>query len=901
MSNKFVSFLMVSVLAIFSACGEKEQEITVQSIALSQPSAELIIGETLNLKATVSPSNATYDGITWTSTKTSVATVSGSGQVSALAEGNTTITAMAGGKTASCSITVVKGYVAVSSISLNKDSIDLVEGDTETLTATVSPNDATDKTVSWSSSNDAVATVKDGTITAIKEGEATISAKAGEKTASCKVVVAKKVIPVESLELNKTELDLVEGDSETLTATISPEDATDKSISWTSSRESIATVKDGIVTAISEGEATITAKAGEKTASCKVVVAKKVIPVNSIELNKTELELKKGESSTLTATVLPTNATNPSVSWSSSNSDIAKVDQNGKVNAIGGGEAIITAKAGDKTAECKVSVSVPATSVSLNKTFVEMHPSELIQLVASILPNDMTDSIFWSSSDPSVASVDDSGKVTAHNKGITTITVTAGNVSASCEVKVSANNDDVISFMDPNLKAKLVAAFDSDGDGELSYNEAAAVSSGDDVKAALGAIKTYKAFDEFQYFSGVTRIPDSMFEQWNLLTSITLPQGLTGIPGSCFRGCTRIKNIILPESVSFIGNNAFSQCSALSSINIPKAITSIGESAFYYCSNLTSDINIPDSVTRIEKSTFEQCSSLTSISIPNSITRIGSYAFQGCSRLESAIVIPEQVKEIGDWAFSGCSSIPSITIPYGVTRIGEYALQACSSLSNLVIPESVSTIGQGAFRFLTITSIEIPESVSNLGGHAFYGCQKLKTVSIPESVTRLDEFTFSGCTSLTQVMIPESVSFIGAQVFSECSSLSSVKIPNSVTSLGARVFLGCSNLMSVTISECLTAMPEETFKNCSSLLSVTIPESVQYMGNSVFYNCTGLSSVVVKAKTPPAISVSSSVMWPYVFYNTNNCPIYVPSESVDAYKSARYWSDYADRIQAIQE
>ena len=221
--RKHFLFCILTIVSLFlTACSEKEQEITVQSIAISQPSAELKIGEMLNLKATVSPSNATYDGITWTSTRTTVATVSGSGLVSALAEGNTTITAMAGGKTASCSVIVVKGVVAVSSISLNKDSIELVEGDSETLTATVSPNDATDKTVSWSSSNTGVATVKDGTITAVKEGEATITAKAGEKTASCKVVVAKKVIPVGSIELNKTELDLVEGDSESLTATISP-------------------------------------------------------------------------------------------------------------------------------------------------------------------------------------------------------------------------------------------------------------------------------------------------------------------------------------------------------------------------------------------------------------------------------------------------------------------------------------------------------------------------------------------------------------------------------------------------------------------------------------------------------------------------------------------------------
>lgn len=491
MKTKLSLFVISFFSSLFIACGEKEQEITVQSIALSQPSAELIIGETLNLKATVSPSNATYDGITWTSTKTSVATVSSSGQVSALAEGNTTITAMAGGKTASCSVTVVKGYVAVSSITLNKENLELVEGNSETLTATVSPNDATDRTVSWSSSNDAVATVKDGTITAVKEGEATITAKAGEKTASCKVVVAKKVIPVES-----------------------------------------------------------------------------------IELNKTELELKKGETSTLTANVQPTNATNPAVSWSSSNSDIAKVDQSGKVTAISGGEAIITAKAGDISAECRVSVSVPATSVSLNKTSVEMHPSETIQLVATILPEDTTEKASWSSSNQGVASVDETGKVTSFNTGTAIIKIIVGSIDASCSITVSAQASDVISFADDKVKSKLVAAFDTNGDGELSYDEAAAVTSEEDLKAAFGNIKTYNSFDEFQFFTGIKQLAKSMFEGWNL-TSITLPSSLTSVKDFAFKGCAKLESIIIPDGVLGIYEGAFQDCSSLRTITISESISTI--------------------------------------------------------------------------------------------------------------------------------------------------------------------------------------------------------------------------------------------------------------------------------------------------------------------------------------
>lgn len=257
---------------LFVSCGEQEKEITVQSIAISQPSAEMEIGEKLTLKATVSPSNASYDGLNWTSTNPKVASVSTSGLVTALSEGNTTITVMAGGKTASCAITVVKGFVAVTSINLNKTSLELVEGDSESLTATVLPDDATDKTVTWASSNEAVATVKDGKITAVKEGEANVSVKAGNQIASCKVIVKKKVIAVVSIELNKTEITLVEGDSETLTATVKPEDATDKTVTWSSSDLAVAVVEEGKITAVKEGKATIAAQAGNIIATCSIIV-----------------------------------------------------------------------------------------------------------------------------------------------------------------------------------------------------------------------------------------------------------------------------------------------------------------------------------------------------------------------------------------------------------------------------------------------------------------------------------------------------------------------------------------------------------------------------------------------------------------------------------------------------
>ena len=270
--KKIVLFL--GAILLICACDKqtKEAEVVVSSVALNQNSIELIIGETSQLKATVSPSNATEKSISWASSKPSVATVSGSGLVSAIAEGSATITASCGGKSATCSVAVSKGVVAVTSVELNKTSLELTEGDSETLTASVKPNDATSKAVTWSTSDAAVATDEGGKVTAIKEGSATITAKAGDKSAECIVNVAKKVIDVTSVELNKTSLELVEGESETLIATVKPDDATDKTVMWSSSNPMIASVSNGQVVANSLGETFITASVASLSAKCKVTI-----------------------------------------------------------------------------------------------------------------------------------------------------------------------------------------------------------------------------------------------------------------------------------------------------------------------------------------------------------------------------------------------------------------------------------------------------------------------------------------------------------------------------------------------------------------------------------------------------------------------------------------------------
>ena len=442
--NKLMQYLTIvsCCLLLFCSvsCEKAPEEVAIKAVSLSQATAEMIIGETAQLQVSIVPSNATDKTVIWASSKQSVATVSTTGLVYALSEGTSSITATAGGITATCEVTVIKGFVDVSSILLNTTSLYLVEGEQETLAATVLPEDASNQNVEWSSSVPSVASVKDGIVSAHKEGTATITAKAGNHSAECVVVVKPKVIAVSEIILNKNKLVLMEGEEETLVATVKPDNATDKTVEWTSSDESVARVSSsGKVSAIAGGAAIITAKSGEKQAVCLVEVQKR-IPVSSVTLNKESLILEKGQSETLVASVFPVDATDKTVTWSSSNPAIATVT-NGIVNAVVGGNATITASAGGQSATCEVTVIVSVTNLVLSETSLTLVEGQTSTLTVKIEPYDATDkTVTWVSDNPEIASVEN-GKVTALSGGQTTISASSGGHSASCVISVLSEID----------------------------------------------------------------------------------------------------------------------------------------------------------------------------------------------------------------------------------------------------------------------------------------------------------------------------------------------------------------------------------------------------------------------------------------------------------------------------
>ena len=430
----------------------------------------------------------------------------------------------------------------------------------------------------------------------------------------------------------------------------------------------------------------------------------------------------------------------------------------------------------------------------------------------------------------------------------------------------------------------------------------------------------------------ITSIGDYAFYNCTSLTSVTIPDSVTSIGNSAFQGCSSLTSVTIPDSVTLIDNSAFSGCTSLISVTIPNSVTEIEEAAFGNCTSLTS-VTIPDSVTSIGTYAFSSCTSLTAFygklassdnrclivdgtlksfapaglteyTIPNYVNAIDAGVFFNCTLL-TCITIPDSVTWIGT-SFRDCTSLKSITIPNSVTFLGVNAFNGCTSLTSAILSSGLEEIRSNIFNGCTsLKSVTIPDSVTEIGKRAFQSCSSLTNVTIPDSVTSIGDYAFKDCTSLTTITIPDSVTSIGYQAFEGCTGeliidsnalglyggqFTKVVIGDSVTSIGDNAFKSCTSLTSATIGNGVTSIGSDAFQSCTSLTSVTIPDSVTSIGDWAFGSCYSLKEVYCKRTTPPigATSMFSN--------NASGRKIYVPTASVDAYKSAPYWNRYASYI-----
>ncbi len=314
--------------------------------------------------------------------------------------------------------------ILADSIALSEETLEIKRGEvSEELTVIVTPEDATDKSVTWSSEDETIATVEDGVVTGVGAGTVNIVATTENgRSAVCAVTVT-------DVLLSKTNLNLKVGGETTLTATVKPDFITTKTVTWDSSDSNIVTVDDGKVKALTAGtaEITVTADHNGETAICTVNVTK--VNVRGITLNAKAEILKEGASVALATEFVPQNTTNKGIIWHTSNDRVARVE-NGVVTALSKGMAVITATSADNyavTATCSVTVveNVPAKSVSIKKpSSKKLNKGKTLKLKAVMKPSNATDRLTWKTSNNRIATVTQAGKVKAVGKGTATITVT---------------------------------------------------------------------------------------------------------------------------------------------------------------------------------------------------------------------------------------------------------------------------------------------------------------------------------------------------------------------------------------------------------------------------------------------------------------------------------------------
>ena len=482
-------------------------------------------------------------------------------------------------------------------------------------------------------------------------------------------------VEVSSVSLNTVTIEMVEGETFTLVATVLPKDSEYDGVTWASSNASIASVNSGTVTAIKEGAATITASAGGKSATCSVKVSAKIITVTSVSLDKTSLSMQVGETETITAIVKPDDATDKAVVWTSSDDAIASVS-NGKITALKSGEATITAKSGNCSAECVVTVSVNTESITLDKTTLSLAIGETATLTATVKPDDATDkTVTWSSSDESVAKVDN-GKVTAVKAGQAKITAAVGNTVVFCDVAVY-QLDNVIIYT--TTDKKILQPYNEDAFGSTIVSNS--------YVGDIGIITFEKP---------ITFIGDAAFYKVGKLKSIIIPNSVSTIGNSSFYDCFNLLSLKMPQNLLSIGDNAFYRCFHMTGLIFPENLQIIGSKAFFLCSNAFDNktLILPKNLHTINQYAFQECG-LRNVIWPKSLKTIGSGAFM--SNDFNEILLPGSVISLGSGIFWGCETLAKAIFQEGITEVPANCFEKCQALSEIILPNTIKEIYFGAF------------------------------------------------------------------------------------------------------------------------------------------------------------------------------------------------------------
>lgn len=632
--------------------------------------------------------------------------------------------------------------------------------------------------------------------------------------------------------------------------------------------------------------------------------------IEAFELDRTEITLDINEYTELVPLFTPNENVNKDVTWSVDNPEVISLE-NGRILALSAGTATVTAVTanGELSAQCVVTVTQNfaspyyAETITLDTESLSLVENSSYTLtIVSVEPWYTTNkNVLFASSDESVATVDENGKITGISEGNAIITVSAadgGGAQALCNVQVTSG------YSEFTIEGTILKA----------YSGNAAVVVVPEEVTDIGTVFMNNTYIQKVILpEGITQLANYAFYNCTNLAEINIPANVTTIGNYCFDYCGSLSTVIFEgTALTSIGNYSFAFTTSLKAIDLPEGLTTIntaafnasgieeivmpstlsviGDGAFYYALALRS-VTFNEGLENICREAFYGCSSLKEIIIPDSVTSISRYSvtsagstssnyytFAYCTSLER-VVLGSNVTKIGKYAFYGCSSLKEIEWG-GVTALYGYAFAACG-FEELTLPEQITSFNTYAFADnVNLKKVYYYSSVSQ--NYLFANCTSLETVAIKtDQAFTFSSTTFSGCTSLaafyvdennasftvidnflvrtdtmeataipgillTQevVTIPEGITTFPA-VFQNDTALKTVYLPSTITSLPSSAFSNCSSLENVIFADncALTSLPTYTFRNCSALTKISLPDNLETLGNYVFYGCTALTEV----------------------------------------------------------
>ena len=359
---------------------------------------------------------------------------------------------------------------------------------------------------------------------------------------------------------------------------------------------------------------------------------------------------------------------------------------------------------------------------------------------------------------------------------------------------------------------------------------------------------------------------------------------VTAIGNRAFKGNLRLAAVTIPDTVTEIGQDAFSGCTGLTSIKLPKNLKTLERDAFRGCTGLTS-VLIPKTVENTHYyydgiySPFRGCNNLQEVKFEDGMTRIPNSILCFCAA-KLNIVIPDSVTEIGEAAFLN-SGIVAVTIPDTVTEIEEDAFRGCTGLTDIKLPDSVVNIGTKIFANCTsLTDVTLPNAWELIPASTFEGCTALEKLVLPESVKNIRDSAFKNCTALKELVWSKAPELIESNAFYNCDAITEMDIPATVTSVGYQAFYDCDGLTKITIPDSVTSLGDSVFYDCDALTDVKLGAGITTIPASAFRHCDALEQLTVPRRVT---AIKDNAFKDSVKFSSITIPRSVTSISANAF------------------